>query len=266
MSDFVLSGVEGAVCVVTLNRPEKRNALTLEMLEDVADAVGAAGRRPEIRAVILEANGPVFSSGVDLMALGALRAEAGAEQPGRFLRRIAERMQRALHLVEGAELPVIAAMQGRVIGLGLELALACDLRVAAEDAAISIPETRLGLIADVGGTTRLSRIIGPARAKDMLMTARTVDAGEALAWGLVNRVAPAAQLAQAARTLAAEIACNAPLAVGMAKLIIDQGDGLDRYTQMALERWAQSLLISTDDVGEAMAAFMEKRPPQFHGA
>jgi len=98
------------------------------------------------------------------------------------------------------------------------------------------------------------------------MTARTVDAGEALAWGLVNRVAPPAQLAQAARTLAAEIARNAPLAVGMAKLIIDQGDGLDRYTQMALERWAQSLLISTDDVGEAMAAFMEKRPPQFHGA
>ncbi|HEX72498.1 MAG TPA: hypothetical protein ENN65_04215 [Candidatus Hydrogenedentes bacterium] len=266
MSDFVLSRVEGAVCVVTLNRPEKRNALTLNMLEAVADAVGAAGRRPEIRAVILEANGPVFSSGVDLMALGALRAEAGDEQPGRFLRRIAERMQRALHLVEGTELPVIAAMQGRVIGLGLELALACDLRVAAEDAAFSIPETRLGLIADVGGTTRLSRIIGPARAKDMLMTARTVDAGEALAWGLVNRVAPPAQLAQAARTLAAEIARNAPLAVGMAKLIIDQGDGLDRYTQMALERWAQSLLISTDDVGEAMAAFMEKRPPQFHGA
>lgn len=265
MAESVLSRVEGAFCLITLNRQEKRNALTMEMLEAVAEAIDAAGRHPEIRAVILEGSGPIFSSGVDLMALGALRAEAGEEQQGRFLRRIAERMQRALHVIEGTELPVIAALQGRVIGLGLELALACDLRVAADDVAISIPETRLGLVADVGGTTRLSRIIGPARAKDMLMTARAVDAGEALSWGLVNRVAPAAQLPQAARALAEEIACNAPLAVGMAKLIIDQGDGLDRFTQMAIERWAQSLLIGTDDVGEAMAAFMEKRPPKFRG-
>jgi enoyl-CoA hydratase/carnithine racemase len=130
---------------------------------------------------------------------------------------------------------------------------------------LSMPEARLGLVADVGGTTRLCRTVGPARAKDMLMTAREVKAQEALQWGLLNRVAPAGEAVAAARGLALEIAQNAPLAVGMAKRIVDQGDGLDKHTQMALERWAQSQLISSEDVGEAMAAFFDKRPPQFRG-
>jgi len=123
----------------------------------------------------------------------------------------------------------------------------------------------MGLVADVGGTTRLSRIVGPSRAKDMLLTARSIDATEALQWGLVNRVVPAAELAGAAVKLAEQIAQNAPLAVGLAKLIVDQGDGLDKRTQMALERWAQSQLISTGDVQEAVMAFLGKRPAKFQG-
>jgi 3-hydroxypropionyl-coenzyme A dehydratase len=147
--------------------------------------------------------------------------------------------------------------------MGLELALAFDLRVAATDLTLSMPESRLGLVADVGGTTRLARTVGPSRAKDMLMTARSVDANEALQWGLVNRVVPAAEVLSGAVALGREIARNAPLAVGMAKLLVDQGDGLDKHSQMVLERWAQSQLIPTEDFREAVQAFVQKRPPNF---
>ena len=162
-------------------------------------------------------------------------------------------------------MPVIGALHGQVLGLGLELALAFDLRVATDDLQLAIPEARLGLVADVGGTTRLSRAVGPSRAKDLLMTARSLDAAEALQWGLVNRVVPPEELMSRAIELAQQIAANAPLAVGMAKLIVDQGDGLDKRTQMALERWAQSQLLGTADVQEAVLAFMHKRPPKFQG-
>jgi enoyl-CoA hydratase/carnithine racemase len=263
--ELVLTRRDDALFYLTLNREAKRNALNLEMLEQLEAAMEAVDRQPEVRAVIVEARGPVFSAGLDILALAALRAEAGDQHPARWLRRMAERMQRCLNAIEATEVPVIGALQGRVIGLGLELALSFDLRVGAEDVTLSMPEARLGLVADVGGTTRLCRTVGPARAKDMLMTAREVKAQEALQWGLLNRVAPAGEAVAAARGLALEIAQNAPLAVGMAKRIVDQGDGLDKHTQMALERWAQSQLISSEDVGEAMAAFFDKRPPQFRG-
>jgi enoyl-CoA hydratase/carnithine racemase len=193
------------------------------------------------------------------------RAEAGEQNPGRWLRRWVEELQYHLNRIESVELPVIGALHGQVIGFGLELALAFDLRVASKNCQLSIPETRLGLVADLGGTTRLSRVIGPARAKDMLMTARSVGAEEALQWGLLNRVVAEDALLDSAIALAQQIGQNAPLAVGMAKRIIDQGNGLDKHTQMALERWAQSLLVSTEDMTEAMAAFMQKRPPEFKG-
>lgn len=257
--------IEDSILFVTLNREAKRNAITLDMLEALSAAMLDADRHPEVRAIILSAQGPIFSAGIDLMALAALRAEADGQNPARWLRRLAARMQQTLDDIEATELPVIAALHGKVIGLGLELALSCDLRVGADDVKLSIPEARMGLVADVGGTTRLSRTIGPSRAKDMLMTAREVGAEEALHWGLLNRVAPATQVLDAARELALEIARNAPLAVGLAKRIVDVGDGLDKHSQMALERWAQSELISTEDVGEAMSAFFEKRPAQFKG-
>lgn len=264
-SPLILTRVEEFLFYITLNREQKRNALNLEMLEQLSAAMREVDRHPAVRAVIVEAEGPIFSAGVDLMSLAQLRAEADGQNPGRWLRRLAERMQQTLNDIEATEVPVIGALHGKVIGLGLELALSFDLRVGAEDVLLSIPESRMGLVADVGGTTRLCRTIGPARAKDLLMTAREVGAEEALQWGLLNRVAPAGQAVEAAKDLAMEIARNAPLAVGMAKRIVDQGDGLDKQSQMALERWAQSQLISTEDVGEAMSAFFEKRAPRFKG-
>jgi len=263
--DTIKTHVDGQIYFITLNRPEKRNALTIDMMEQIAQAAQAVDAMPQVRAIILHAEGPIFSAGIDLMTMVHSRAEAGDQHPARWLRRTATRLQDALNALEATEVPVIAAMQGAVLGMGLELALAADLRVAAQGCRLSIPEVRLGLVADVGGTTRLTRLIGPGRAKDMLLTARTVSADEALQWGLVNRVAAKADLLSTAVALAEEIAQHAPLAVGLTKLIVDQGLGADRATHMAIERWAQSQLIGSDDVAEAMSAFLEKRPPEFKG-
>ncbi len=266
MSDsLVLSRVDGPILHVTLNRPQKRNALSPQMLEEVAAAVQSADDHPQVRAVVVAAEGPIFSAGIDLMSLAEAQGATAGRNVGRWARRFADRLQNALHRIEETEVPIIGALQGQVLGLGLELALAFDLRVAAADLVLSIPEARLGLVADVGGTTRLARTVGPSRAKDLLLTARSIDAAEALAWGLVNRIAPPAELLPGAVALAHQIAENAPLAVGMAKLLVDQGDGLDKQTQMVLERWAQSQLLSTEDVREAVMAFMQKRPANFKG-
>lgn len=266
MSDALIqSKTDGRILHVVVNRPEKRNALTPQMVHDLAAAVRQADDDPQLRAVIISGEGPIFSAGIDVMSLAASQAEIGQRNPARMLRRLAEELQHSLNIIEGIELPVIMALHGQVMGLGLELALAGDLRVAEAGLKLSIPESRVGLVADVGGTTRLSRTIGPSRAKDMLMTARAIDADEALQWGLVNRVVPAGEHVAGAVALAEEIGKNAPLAVGLAKLIVDQGDGVDKHTQMALERWAQSQLITTDDLMEAMAAFTGKRPPEFKG-
>ncbi len=261
----VTSRIDDSILFVLLDRPEKRNALTTEMLESIAAAVRQADNHPEVRAIVVHAEGPVFSAGIDIMSLAESMGSPAMQSPARGLRRLADRLQRRSDSIEATEVPVIGALQGQVIGLGLELALSFDLRVATEDCKLSIPEARVGLVADVGGTTRLARTVGPSRAKDMLLTARDVMADEALSWGLVNRVVPAGNELHAAMALAREIAANAPLAVGLAKLIVDQGDGLPKQTQMAIERWAQSQLITTTDVAEAMQAFIEKRPPKFTG-
>lgn len=261
----VTTRVEDRILYVKLNRAEKRNALTAEMTRELATAVRTADEQSDVRAVIVHAEGPIFSAGIDVMSLGQMRGEAGELNPARWLRRLAADLQHALNDIEATEVPVIGALNGQVIGMGLELALCFDLRVASDDCRLSIPESRMGLVADVGGTTRLSRLVGPGRAKDLLMTARAIDAQEALSWGLVNRVVPAGELLAAATALAQQIMKNAPLAVGMAKTIVDQGSGLDRLSQMALERMAQSQLITSEDLVEAVSAFLEKRPANFQG-
>lgn len=265
MNTNVTTHLEDALYFVTLNRPEKRNAITPEMLEEIAEAVRKSDSYPQVRAIIVEGEGPIFSAGIDLMALAGAKAAAGDQHPARWARRMAETMQNAMNVIEATEVPIIGALHGQVLGMGLELALAFDLRVATESCQFRMPEVGLGIVADVGGTTRLSRTVGPSRTKDMLMTGRVVDAQEALMWGLVNRVVPEGEVHAAAVALAQEIAANAPLAVGLFKRIIDQGDGVDKGTQMALERWAQSQLLTSEDVGEALTAFLQKRKPNFKG-
>jgi enoyl-CoA hydratase/carnithine racemase len=263
---LILTRQDGPLHYVTLNRVDKRNALTIEMMEALAEAVREADQYPAVRAVIVHANGPVFSSGIDVMALATMRAGAGDMNAGRWLRRFAEQLQQTLHRIEQSEVPVIGALHGKVMGMGLELACAFDFRVGDPSVQLSLPETRLGLIADVGGITRLVKLVGPSRTKDLLLTARTMDAAEALHWGLLNRVSEAEASLAAAEALGHQIAQNAPLAVGLGKLVVDQGDGLDRYTHMFLERLAQSQLIATEDLGEGLSAFLEKRPAAWKGA
>jgi enoyl-CoA hydratase/carnithine racemase len=265
-AEFITSKIEGKFYFVSLNRPEKRNAITAQMLIDLAEEIRKVDEHPEIRAVIVSGEGPMFSAGIDITSLGQAKQDNSNLSVGRWLRRLAEKLQHALNVIEATEVPVIGALHGQVMGMGLELALAFDLRVTTADCLFSIPESRMGLVADVGGSTRLSRTVGPSRAKDLLMTSRSIGAEEAMQWGLVNRIASTeADLKEKTVELAEQISKNAPLAVGLAKLIIDQGDGLDKHTQMAIERWAQSEVIGSADVHEAMTAFMEKRPANFKG-
>ena len=167
-------------------------------------------------------------------------------------------MQAALSRLEAIEKPVIGALHRYVPGLGLELALAFDLRIATSDCELGLPEVRFGLVPDVGGTTRLVRTVGYAKAKELIMTGRMIPASEALALGLVNQVVPPGDHLAAAARLAGEIAANAPLAVGLAKKLIDLGHGSDKQTFLQMELLAQSILVRTDDVREGALAAAER--------
>jgi enoyl-CoA hydratase/carnithine racemase len=259
--------VEGELAYIGLNRPEKRNAIDQATLRAIPAAIDEVDR-PEVRAVIIYGEGKAFSAGIDFTSLnndsGARSGAGGGPDMQRFRRFVAE-SQASLNRIESIEKPVVGALHGFVGGLGLELALACDARIAARDARLGMPEVRIGLVPDVGGTTRLTRTVGYARSKELIMTARMIDAGEAERIGLVNRVvADGAHLA-AAEELAREMARNAPLAVGLAKRIIDKGHGLDKMTFQELEVLAQSSLLTTEDFREGAAALAQRRDPKFKG-
>lgn len=257
----VVSRREGPLAWVGIARPEKRNALNRHVLGELLAAVGEAERDPEVRAVIIYGEGPVFSAGVDF---GTLHEDMAAENPTPF-RTVVGDLQGQLTRLEMVEKPLIGALHRYVPGLGLELALALDLRVASADCELGLPETRLGLIPDVGGTARLVRTVGFAKAKELIMTARMIGADDALRIGLVNEVVPVGEHLAAAERLGLEIAANAPLAVGLAKRVIGLGANLDRQSFLEVELLAQSVLRQTDDAREGVRALRERRTPVFRG-
>lgn len=261
MPDVVTSRTEGALCLIALARPEKRNAIDREVLASLVERLGAAERDPQVRVVVLHGEGTVFSAGVDF---AMLRGDVGEGTPAEFRNRV-RGMQAALSSIETLEKPVIAAMHRYAAGLALELALACDVRVASADCELGLPEVRLGLVPDVGGTTRLVRTVGYARAKELIMTGRMIRAEQAQQIGLVSEVTPVGEHLAAARRIADEIAANAPLAVGLAKRLVDLGAHADKHQFLELELWAQSLLKGTEDAREGAKAAMERRPPKFVG-
>lgn len=262
MSELVVTLQRDSLFEIVLNRPDKRNAISADMFRQFDAAVARANRTPGLRAVIVRGEGESFSAGIDVSALLGLAGDYGPHWLQR-MRAITDEFQGVLTRLERLELPTIALLHGHCLGLAFELALACDLRVAAEGTALGLPETRLGMIPDVGGTTRLTRLVGPARAKELIFTGRRFDAAYAERWGIVNDVVPREQLEARGEELAAEIRAAAPLAVGMAKRVIDGLADIDRG--LMLEGWAQSQLFGTEDFLEGAQAFMMRRAPAFVG-
>ncbi len=262
MSNLVETRQREMVFEIVLNRPEKRNAISWELGQQLLDALDAAIQAEGVRVVLLRGAGPMFSAGIDLNDLAALPTRYGPSW-ARHMRAITDDWQRVTTRLERLELPTIALLHGAALGLAFEVALACDFRIAAHGTRLGLPETRLGIVPDVGGTTRLTRIVGPARAKELILTGRTVTAQDVADWGLLTQVVAADALDAAADTLVAELAQAAPLAVGMAKRVIDGMADVERG--LLLEGWAQSQLIRTNDFMAGVQAAIERRAAEFKG-
>lgn len=256
---IVITEDRGEVRHVLMNRPEKRNAMNEELIRGLADALHAAAHDPAVRCVVVRGEGAMFSSGMDFNSLGALAGE-----PAR-LREFRSGVLAAWNLCEEMAKPTIAQIHGGCIGGAMELALACDLRVMAEDAVIGLVETRVGLIPDVGGSSRLPSIVGVGRAKEMIMTSKLVNGTEAERIGLVNRVAPADDLDQATEQLASELLQCSPVAIGLAKRVIDAAAKPALAASLEQEVTAQQICAASEDFAEGARAFAERRQPQFSG-
>jgi len=212
---IVYSEDRGPVRHVVLNRPEKRNAMNQELLRALGEALRDAAAEPSVHCVVLRGEGPVFSAGVDL---GELAESAG--RPG-MLRPFRQVFLDCANLCEEMAKPVVCQIHRTCVGGALEVALGCDLRIASSDASLGLPEVKFGIIPDVGGSTRLPAVVGLGRAKELIMTARLIDAAEAERIGLVNRVVAPEQLEQATQALVDELLANSHVAVGRAKRVID---------------------------------------------
>lgn len=245
--------IEGRIARITLNRSEKLNALDPEMLAALEDAVSAAEQSREVRVIILEAAGEkAFCVGADILAWTALSPLDMWSQWVRRGHRVFDRFERAKQ-------PVICAIQGFAYGGGLELALACDIRIVTDAARFAMPEVKLGTVPGWGGTDRLPKLVGSARAKQMIFTGEPIVAEVAERWGLANEVVSAASLGDRARALAEKIASNAPVAVQTAKQLITNP------SSATLESLAAAVNAFSEDAKEGLAAFREKRPPKFEG-
>jgi enoyl-CoA hydratase/carnithine racemase len=256
---IVLTEDRGAVRHVVLNRPEKRNALNEELILGLRDVLTAAAADRSVQCVVVRGAGPMFSSGMDFHGLAALAAEPSRVREGR------QPIIDTWNLLEEMTKPTICEVHGACIGGAMELALACDLRVMAADALIGMPETRVGLIPDVGGCSRLPAVVGLGRAKELAMTGRMIDGTEAERIGLVNRVAPAAELDAATDALVAELLACAPVAVGHAKRVLDAAAKPALAATLEHEVTVQALCARTEDFAEGTRAFAEKRQPEFSG-
>ena len=253
---------DGPVAHVVLNRPDKRNAINWEMMQALDACLDQASRLPSARAVLLRGDGPCFSAGIDIGGLMSAAQQFGERWRDNLLP-LTQAYQAVVNKAERHPLPTIALLHGHTLGLGLELALACDMRICAEGTRFALPETRLGLIPDVGGTTRLTRLVGPARAKEVILTAREFTPEEAAAWGMVNHVVPGDELLARGEALVEQIAACAPLAVSLGKRVIDGLADVDRG--LTLEAIAQTNLIKTEDMMAGAMAFLSKSTPKWKG-
>ncbi|MBZ0280663.1 MAG: enoyl-CoA hydratase/isomerase family protein [Anaerolineae bacterium] len=262
MSSLILTQRRDHLFEIILNRPEKRNAISWPMMTELDAAFIEVEKASGVRAVLIRAEGSGFSAGIDLTAFMDMSDRFGEGWRDNLFPLTAA-YQAVLNKVERCSVPVIALLHGYCLGLGFELALACDFRIIAEGTKIGLPESRLGLIPDVGGTTRLTRLVGPARAKELVMTGRHIDLACAEQWGIANYVLPADEVLGRGEALAAEIAQAAPLAVSYAKRVIDGISDIDRGLQ--LESWAQAQLMRTQDFEIGVQAMLTKQQAEWKG-
>lgn len=257
---LLLDDREGGVRIITLNRPEKFNSWNTKMRAEMRDAIEAVAIDPTVRVVIFTGAGRAFSAGEDVSEMGDL-TQLGT----RGFRAVARSLHSVFDLIESVEVPVIAAVNGVAAGGGFELALSCDFRVVASGARFVMPEAKVGLIPGSGGCSRLVSYVGLGRAKELVMLGRPIGAEDAKMLGLATMVTEPDAVLDGALALAQEMAAYAPLALGMAKLVLNTCTDVDHETGRRLERLGQSVLKTTSDHAEGAAAFLARRPPQWQG-
>lgn len=254
--ETIRAEVTGQIGTLTLDRPEQRNALTATMQAEISQVLDLWAADDAVRGVIVTGSGPqAFAAGADISELAAWDMADG----------LAAAMQRLFDRIQDFPKPTLAALNGVAMGGGLELAMSCDIRIAAETASMGLPEVGLGVLPGAGGTQRLSRLVGAGRALEMILTGRALSAEQAERYGLVTTVVPAAELLPTAAEIMAGILAKGPLAIRLAKLVVGPGADADQRTGLLLEQLAQTLLYTTEDKAEGAAAFLEKRAPGFEG-
>ncbi|MGA7207074.1 MAG: enoyl-CoA hydratase-related protein [Specibacter sp.] len=254
--ETILTDIRDGLGIITINRPELRNALSRTVLAEIATALDAFRDNSEVGVVVFTGAGEkAFVAGADINQLVGYTMLDG----------LTAAMAKLYDAIEAYEKPTIAAINGFALGGGNELAMSCDIRIASANARFGLPETNLGVLPGAGGTQRLSRLVGKGRAVELILTGRIFEAEEALRIGLVTEVTEPGELMAAVERTAGLILAKGPLAIRLGKLVINNGSETDLRTGLLLERLAQSLLYTSNDKAEGAAAFLEKRPARFEG-
>jgi enoyl-CoA hydratase/carnithine racemase len=261
MYELILTELEHQIFHIVLNRVDKRNALNQGIMLEIDRALDDAEKaynNGTARVLFIRAEGRAFSSGIDLMDFDAYIEKFG-EQWRQNLFGTTRLLQDILTKIERLSLPSICLLHGYCLGMGLEMALACDFRIVAERTKLSLPETRLGIVPDVGGTVRLVKLIGPSRAKEVILTGGNIEPEKAEQWGMINYVVPKEELMNKGNELAEELKLSAPLAVNYAKRVIN--DIMDMQRGLNVEAWAQSALFRSEDFTNGVQAMLTKTYP-----
>lgn len=260
MFNTIILSKEKHIATIALNRPEQMNAMNLEMFEELETAQKEIKDDADVRALVITGKGKAFCSGADFSLVSFL-SKLGSKEFMETLRYL----QSVVTMIEEMEKPVIAAINGFALGGGLDLALACDLRLAVEGAKMGEQYVKVGIMPDLGGTQRLPRLVGLARAKEMIFLGDMIDAEEGKKIGIINRVFRRDEFEAGTTAMAQRLADGPSVAIGLAKKAINEGCVRDTRSGLELEVYGQHLCMQTADVQEGIAAFNEKRAPQFRG-